>query len=471
MTATVAAMRREPPVMFGRTPPHDLDLEAVVLSAAMLSADAADEVMAIVLPCDFYSEPNRMIAAAIVELMAAGEPVDVAQVGARLRERGQIQRVDVAYLGRIVDMSPAVHHVGEHAVRLRELAHMRRIIDEGHRLVALGYGPITYAELMSEAHSFVDAVIAPRPADGGACMIRETVPEAMRHIIEPDTSRVTATGIIDLDDKLNDGMRPGQLIVVGARPSQGKTALLDHIEMAAAGHGHVLSCSVEMSRRERTARKLCATARVDLGRFLSGRLGGAGERDGGPSEMDRINAATAALEALPIHIDDAGECSLLRVQTGARRAARAARAAGSRLALVTIDYLGLMSTRERRGGTRDAELGEVTRGLKVLAKQLECPIVLAQQLNRQVESRASKRPQLADLRETGCAEQDADVVVLLYRDEYYNPRSTDRKGIAELIIAKQRNGATGSVWARFEARWTRYDNLSAGESDRWESES
>jgi len=447
---------REPPIVTGRVPPNDLQAEAAVLSACLSSADARDEVADLLKADHFYSDANGIIFKAALGQHESGSEVDAVTVAAELRELGLIQRAGCSqYIGQLIGDTPAVANVAAHAQVVFSRWRRRRVIAEAQWIAAHGYETShrddDFADVaearMTQAFGSEESVVEPEP-------LQETL-KGVFEALSTKKSDAVATGFYDLDRKLGGGLYPGGLYIIAARPGMGKTAMADGVEVAIAKDGPwVVSFSVEMPKAQRAIRKVCSEARVDLQRFSN--------RELSDEDFSRLATAGASLAALPIHCDETADCTLTHIASASRRLARKAKKAGSRLGAIFVDYLQIMSM--RRGERRDLDLAEVTRGLKVLAKQLSVPVVALSQLNRGVETRGKdKRPMLADLRESGAIEQDADVVMFLYRDEYYNRDTTQVRGMAEVIISKQRNGPTGCVMLRFIDHCARFENLAAGE--------
>lgn len=471
----------------GRVPPNDLDAEGAVLSATLLDADAFDRVQEILRPEHFYSDANRRIFEAIVDLQTSGRPVDVVSVAGWLRDKGRLQQVGgTPYLAQLSDATPAVAHIEAHARVIREKWRVRQLISTCQHFAAEGYGDT------GEVQAFIDRAeqavfdIARIPETSSVVPVKDAIQTAFK--ILGDAQRrgggITGieTGFTQLDRQCA-GIHPGDLYIVAARPGMGKTAFVLNVAVNVAkpkqvdvggepspyleapveepGYG-VLFCSLEMPREQLAARLLASEARVDMSRIRSGRM----LRD----DWNKLTDSASRLSRLPLWLDDTPALTLLdlrakirRLQAELKRAEGGIAAKG--LGLVVIDYLQLMQGR-RDAGSREQEISELSRGLKQLAKEMSVPVLALSQLNRAVETRATKdkRPQLSDLRESGAIEQDADTILFIYRDEYYFKDSPD-KGVAEIIVAKQRNGPTGKVLTKFTSEYTRFDNLATDEYD------
>ncbi len=458
----------------GRVPPADLDAEAAVLSSALLSGEAFDTVQETLSTEHFYSEANRRVYEAIRELNAASRPVDIVSVAGWLRDRGRLDQVGgTPYLAQLVDATPAVAHVDEHARVIREKWRLRSLISTCQRFAAEGYGEI------GEVQGFIDSAeqaifgLARVPEASSVVPVREAVHEAFRILSEARQrgGGITGfeTGFTELDKRMS-GLHKGDLYIVAGRPGMGKTSFVLNLAANVAaprktdagmapGYG-VAFFSLEMPREQLAARMLASEARVDMSSIRSGQV---------PAEdWNKLTEAAARMGRLPLWLDDTPAISILDLRAKIRRLQAELKngATGTKeLGLVAIDYLQLMSG--RKGVTsREQEISEISRGLKQLAKEMGVPVIALSQLNRSVETRTTKdkRPQLSDLRESGAIEQDADAILFIYRDEYYFQDSPD-KGIAEVIVAKQRNGPTGTCKVKFTSAHTRFDNLASDEYD------
>ena len=486
---------REPPIVAGRVPPHDLDAEAAVLSAILLKQDALDQVAELLRAEHFYSEANGKIFEATVELIRQGAPVDTVQVASWLRDRERLGQVGgAAYLAQIVDATPAVAHVQAHARTVREKWRLRRLIAECQRVAAEGYGDVGMVQEFIDGAEQAVYELARTPEASSVQPLAQVLRAAFEQISKAAErgDRITGvpTGFGKFDEK-TAGLHDGDLMIVAARPGMGKTSFVLNLavnvgsprtinvpgpndrgyggtEKREPGYG-VAVFSLEMPREQLATRIVCSEARVDVGKLRGGHLT--------PEDWRRLTEAASFLSMLPIWLDDTPAIGLLEVRAKVRRMqaeynrAATADSPEKRIGLVVIDYLQLMSGRAN-AQSREQEISEISRGLKQLAKELRVPVIALSQLNRAVETRATKdkRPQLSDLRESGAIEQDADTIVFIYRDDYYFPETSEHKGLAELIIAKQRNGPTGKVFTRWNSACTRFDNLQAGDYPELEPE-
>jgi replicative DNA helicase len=481
----------------GRVPPHDLDAEAAVLSAVLLSAEAFDLAQEVVEPQHFYSDAHRRIYEAAFELRAADKPVDIVTVATWLRDRSRLAQVGgTPYLAQLVDATPSVANVQAHATTIQEKWRVRQLIQMCQRYAAEAYSDY------GDVQGFIDGAeqsifeIARIPSGSAVRPVESAIKEVFGVITEVARRgggiTGTQTGFTRLD-QLSGGLRGGDLYIVAARPGMGKTAFVLNMAVNVAsieqfvarpapdrgddsageslGHG-VLFFSLEMPREQLASRLLATEARIDLSLIRTGKLG--------TPEWTKLTEAAARLTRLPLWLDDTPGLTLMDLRAKVRRLQAELQRGGGparQLGLVVVDYLQLMQGR-RDAGSREQEISELSRGLKRLAKEMDVPIIALSQLNRSVETRTSKdkRPQLSDLRESGAIEQDADMVMFLYRPDYYRgPGGADgedldesQRGIAEVIIAKQRNGPTDTFKVRFTKACTRFDNLDPGQFEEYD---
>ncbi len=481
---------REPPVVAGRVPPQDLDAEAAVLSSCLLENTALDQVLEILEPEHFYSDANRLIFEGCRALALQGTPIDIVSVASWLRSREQIQRIGGAqYLGELVDATPSVANVATHARVVKEKWCLRRVIATCQQYAAEGYGDVGVAQEFIDSAEQALYDIARTPETTTVHLLKDVLTTTFQQLTEAAERGDQITGIptryVDLDKK-TAGLHRGDLMIVAARPGMGKTALVLNMAVnvaspqlvtvpgpGEAGYGSepsetpgwgVAFFSLEMPKEQVAARLVCSEARVDLGKLRQGRLG--------QEDWASLTSAASVLANLPIYVDDSPSLSVLELRAKVRRLKaeyahqQSADSTINDLGVVVVDYLQLMQGR-KGVASREQEISEISRGLKALAKELDVPVIALSQLNRGVETRGGKdkRPMLSDLRESGAIEQDADTIVFIYRDEYYNHDETSDRGIAELIVAKQRNGPTGTVRTRFVPSFTRFENLAPGDYD------
>jgi replicative DNA helicase len=445
--------RRRARLSASRVPPHNLDAEQSLLGAMLLSRDAIAAAMETCGADDFYKPAHSHIFDAINTLYNVGEPADPVTVGDELGRAGLLEAVGgLPALVALQADTPATTNAARYARIVEEHALLRRLIAVAGEIAELGYSvPEDVASTLDRAEAMVFNVAERRVTDS-LKPITELLFASMdrleRLFDRGDAITGVPTGYVDLDEKLY-GLQPSSLVIVGARPAMGKSAFALGIAAHAAMEARVptLVFSLEMGCEEITQRLLVSEARVDAGRMRNGRLLEA--------DWPKISQAVARLGDAPLFIDDNPNTTVMEIRAKARRL----KAREGALGLIVVDYLQLMSG---GGGSnpenRQLEVSAISRGLKILARELEVPVVALSQLSRNLESRADKRPVLADLRESGSLEQDADVVLFLYRDEMYIAESVDR-GSAEVIVAKHRNGPTGKLQLAFLDHYTRFANM------------
>jgi replicative DNA helicase len=438
----------------GRVPPHNLDAEESLLGALLLSRDVVGQVAELGVQVEhFYKPAHQHIYTAIRGLMSTGQPVDAVTVADELRRGGLLEEIGgSSLLLELQNATPAISNASRYAKIVQDTAVLRRLIGVAGEIAEIAYNePDDVTKALDEAETKVFEVAEDRVVDSTR-PLGELLPLAMDKLQETfergDIITGTATGFHDLDELLS-GLQPSTLNIVGARPAMGKTAfglgIAAHVAMTS--QKPVLVFSLEMGHAEMTQRILSSEARVDSQKLRTGRLAEA--------DWTKIGRAINRLE-VPLYLDDNPRVTVMEIRAKARRL----KARHGGLALIVIDYLQLMS-----GGSnsenRQLEVSEISRGLKILARELEVPIIALSQLSRNLESRNDKRPMLADLRESGSLEQDSDVVMFLYRDEVYN-RDSPEKASAEVIIAKHRSGPTGTVRLVFQGAYTKFDNAARG---------
>ncbi len=437
-----------------RVPPHNLEAEESLLGAMLLSKDAIAAAVEVCGADDFYKPAHGHVFDAITSLYSQGEAVDPVTVADELRRAGLLEAIGgAATLLTLQSRTPATSTAGSYARIVEEHALLRRLIGVGGEIAELGYElPDDVVAAVDTAETLVFQVAQRRITDSMRPvkeLFGETLDRLERLVERGEAITGVPTGYTDLDEQLS-GLQPSNLIIVGARPGAGKTSFaLGAAANAAMVHNvPVAFFSLEMDRQEIAQRFISAEARVESSRLRNGRLQ--------ESDWGKIAHAIGRLSEAPLFIDDNPHLTVMDIRAKARRLK--SREGG--LGLVIVDYLQLMSGR-MNSETRQVEVAEISRGLKVLARELQIPVMALSQLSRGLELRADKRPTLADLRESGALEQDADVVMFLYRDELYNKESTER-GVAEVIVAKHRNGPTGTAQLAFLDQWTRFANMAKG---------
>jgi replicative DNA helicase len=438
---------------FERTPPHDLAAEQCVLGGMLMSKDAISDVMEVIRPADHYRPAHQLVHEAILELYGRGEPADPVTVSDLLAKRGELARVGGgAYLHTLIASVPTAANAGYYARIVRERAILRRLVEVGTRIVQLGYaGDGDADELVDRAQAEIYGVTERRVTED-FLPLSEIMPGALDEI-EAIGSRGgvmtgVPTGFADLD-ALTNGLHAGQMVVIAARPAIGKSTLaLDLARAAAVKHRMAaVLFSLEMSRNEITMRLLSAEARVPLHAMRTGQMG--------EEDWTRLARRMSEVVDAPLFIDDSPNMSMMEIRSKCRRLKQR-----HDLRMVIVDYLQLMSS-PRRVENRQQEVSEMSRSLKLLAKEIDVPVVAISQLNRGPEQRNDKRPLLSDLRESGSIEQDSDVVILLHREDAYE-RESPRAGEADLIVAKHRNGPTTTVTVAFQGHYSRFVDMAPG---------
>ncbi len=435
----------------GRPPPWSREAERSVLGGLMLDPDRFDEVADIVRGGDFFEERHAWIFNAIAELRRRGVGVDTVMVREALGAVGKLNQDLDEYLVELLSTIPVVVHIEDHAQRVRDLALQRAMIAVGQQVAAEGYGRVEdVMEYLDRAESAVLSVShARRTGRDGPQHIKVVLAEDHRLLEEQERRGEGMAGAstgLTVVDEMTTGLYPGDFWIIGGRPSMGKTSFgMQIIEHLAEQYGPVAVFSLEMTRIQLVRRMKCGRGRVDMERLRSNRLEA--------TDWSKLTSAARELEQLPIIVDDNVDLTPMRLRSKCRRVA----AEHGQLAGILIDYLQLMKA-DRHHDTTEREVADTSRSLKLLAKEMGCPLIALSQLNREVERRSDKRPGLSDLRYSGALEQDADVIGFLYRDEVYN-KKTDDTNVAEVIIGKQRNGPTGTVRCAFFGEYFRFYNL------------
>ncbi|MED5465755.1 MAG: replicative DNA helicase [Myxococcota bacterium] len=435
----------------GRIPPQDLNAERSVLGAMMLEVGAVSDAIGGLKADHFYRPAHAKVFEAMRALYDRSEPIDEITLQARLKENGSLEEVGgVSFLASLSDGVPSAANIAHYAKIVRERALIRRLIATTSSIATKGYeGTTDIEQLLDDAEVSIFEITSDRDQRSFSSM-NELVKEAFKAIEKRFEEKSSITGVptgFSEFDKMTAGLQPSDLIIVAGRPSMGKTALaLNMAQSAAVEQGKSVAVfSLEMAKQQLVMRMLCSQARIDASRMRGGFL-----KD---SDWPKLAKAAGQLSQAPIYIDDTGAISILEMRAKCRRLQ-----ADKGLDLIMVDYLQLMRGSSSSDGSREREISEISRGLKALARELSVPVIALSQLNRSLEQRQDKRPMLSDLRESGAIEQDADVITFVYRDEYYNPESED-KGLAEIIIGKQRNGATGTVKLTFLKQFTLFADL------------
>lgn len=468
----------------GRTPPHNDDAEAAVLSAVLTESKAFDMVAEVLpSPDPFYIDANRRIYGAAIELNKKAQPVDIQTVAGHLRDQGTLQAIGgLAYLARLVDVTPAVAHVAAHARIVHDKWKVRQMIEAAQLIAAEGYTDHGEAKQYLERSEQAVYNVARTSTKNPASLLYDCVISSLNQYAQAMERGQLVTGVptgFTKLDEMTTGMHPGELIIIAARPGMGKTAFVINVAVNVAAarmqqapdapelsepdftYGAMVF-SLEMPKDQISNRILCSEARLNMQSFRKGALGGDG--------YDKLVEAANTISPYPLWIDDTPALSVLEMRARIRRQQaefNRTDADGNlrrKIGVVIVDYLQLMSPGSKQHGSREQEIAEISRELKAMAKALQVPVIALSQLSRKVEERSNKRPQLSDLRESGSLEQDADVVQFIYRPDYYNPNDARAKGVAEIITAKQRNGPTGTAVLKYIDHCTRFDNLQPGES-------
>jgi len=441
-----------------KLPPHSVEAEQSVLGGLMLDNDAADRIGDAVGAEDFYSDAHRVIYRHIVQLIGDGKPADVVTVSEALASTQKLDYVGgLAYLGALAQNVPTAANIRHYANIVRERSILRQLAATATDIAEAAFNPLgrSAKTVLDEAEAKV-LHIAEQGARGAQNF--QVIGKLLASVVErietlynrDDPSDVTGvpTGFADLD-RMTSGFQPGDLIVVAGRPSMGKTALALNIgENVALNTGMPVAVfSMEMGAAQLAMRLIGSVGKLDQHKLRTGRLG--------PEDWDKLSTALGRLNEAPILIDETPALNAIEVRSRARRLMKQY----GKLGLVIVDYLQLMQA-STQGENRATEISEISRAMKSLAKELSVPVVALSQLNRSLEQRPNKRPVMSDLRESGAIEQDADVIVFIYRDEVYNPESQD-KGTAEIIIGKQRNGPIGTVRLTFLGEYTRFEGFAA----------
>src|SRR5512132_1066119 len=446
-------MSAAPAAVEAAVPPQNLEAEESVLGAMLLSATAVGTVSELLSAADFYRDRHATIYRAMLGLWAKGEPVDAITLSDELDERSELEfvggRAKIAELAALV---PAASNVEHYARIVREMATLRGLVQAGLSIARLGQErPGETPDLVDRAEQIVFDLAQQRVTSDFAhieSLLKESF-ERITHLYEAG-AEITGvpTGFRELD-KLTSGFQPGNLVILAARPSMGKSALAlcTAVNLGVRAGTPVALFTLEMSKAEVTQRLMCSEAKVESQRLRSGRLA--------QDDWPRLTAACDKLMKAPVYVDDTGSITMMELRSKARRL----KSREPNLGLIVVDYLQLMST-GASVENRVQEVSQISRQLKVLARDLDVPVLALSQLSRAVEQRHDKRPILSDLRESGAIEQDADLVFFIYRDEYYNEES-DQQGLAEVICAKHRNGPTGSEKVSFLKRYAKFADLAA----------
>ena len=442
-----------------RIPPHSIEAESSVLGGLLLDNGAWDRVGDALTDGDFYRYEHRLVYAAIGALINASKPADVITVYEQLQSLGKAEEIGgLAYLNSLAQYVPSAGNIRRYAEIVRERSILRKLVTASDEIATNAFNPKgrPVAAILDESEQKIFNIgeEGSRMKQGFQSMdtlVVSLLDRVQEMADNPNDVTGVPTGFYDLD-RMTAGFQAGDLIVLAARPSMGKTALAINIAEHVALHEGlpVAVFSMEMGAAQLAVRIVGSIGRIDQGHLRTGKLT--------DDEWPRLTEAIEKLRTISLHIDESAGLTSSELRASARRLSRQC----GKLGLIVVDYLQLMSGSSNDGENRATELGEISRGLKMLAKELQCPVMALSQLNRSVETRPDKRPMMSDLRESGAIEQDADIIMFIYRDEYYTKDACKEPGVAEVIIAKQRNGPTGMVKLAFLKPITKFESLASG---------
>ncbi len=442
-----------------RVPPHSIEAESSVLGGLLLDNGAWDRVSDLLGDGDFYRYEHRLIYSAISQLVNASRPADVITVFEQLQSQGKAEETGgLAYLNGLAQYVPSAGNIRRYAEIVRERAILRKLVAASDEIATNAFNPQgrPVATILDESEQKIfnigeEGSRMKRGFQSMDTLVVDLLDRVQEMADNPNDITGVPTGFYDLD-RMTSGLQPGDMVVLAARPSMGKTAFAINIaEHVALNEGlPVAVFSMEMGAAQLAVRIVGSIGRIDQGHLRTGKLT--------DDEWPRLTEAIEKLRTISLHIDETAGLTASELRANARRLARQC----GKLGLIVVDYLQLMSGSSGDNENRATELGEISRGMKMLAKELGCPLIALSQLNRSVETRPDKRPMMSDLRESGAIEQDADIIMFIYRDEYYTKDACKEPGVAEIIIAKQRNGPTGVVKLAFLNKLTRFENLAAG---------
>ena len=435
----------------GKIPPHDVDAEQAILGSMLTDQDAVIDAMEVLKPEDFYREDNKYIYQSIINLYNRGEPIDIITVKAELTSMQKFEAVGgIEYLATLPDKVPLVANADKYIKIVEEKSILRQLIKAANEIQSLGYAQNEEIDnIVDQSEKMIFNIMQGKNQKGYTQIkdvLVETFAELEKLYNQKETITGVPTGFADLDYK-TAGLHNSDLILIAARPAMGKSAFALNIATYAAINTKkpVVIFNLEMSKEQLVNRMLCSEAMVDSNKIRTGKI----------DEEDWIKLATALgpLSEAPIYIDDTPGISVAEIRAKCRKLKLE-----KNIGLVVIDYLQLIQGSGKRNASREQEISEISRSLKILAKELDVPVIALSQLSRAAEARQDHRPMLSDLRESGAIEQDADIVMFLYRDDYYNPDS-EKKNIAEVILAKHRAGSTGTVELLWMGNYTKFANL------------
>ena len=438
----------------GKVPPHDIEAEQAIIGSMLTDRDAVISAIEILRPDDFYREDNKTIYEAILNLYNRSEPIDIITVRAELEAMGKIDNVGgLEYLAELPEKVPTTANAMKYIKIVEEKSSLRKLIKTANEIIELGFNPTEDVDdIMEGAEKKIFNIMQDKEQKGYS-PLKDVLVESFTKLEELYNRKQHITGVpsgfTDLDFK-TAGFHGSELILIAARPAMGKTAFALNIATNAALRAKVPVAvfSLEMSKEQLVNRILCSESMVDSNKVRTGKLE--------ESDWTKLAETIGPLSEAEMYIDDTPGINIMEIRAKCRKLK-----IEKNIGLVVIDYLQLIQGTGRRGGSREQEISEISRSLKILAKELDVPVIALSQLSRAAEQRPDHRPMLSDLRESGAIEQDADIVMFLYRDDYYNP-DTEKKGVAEVIIAKHRGGSTGTIELVWLGSYTKFVNIAKG---------
>lgn len=435
----------------GRIPPHDIEAEQAIIGSMLTDKDAVIAAVEVLQEQDFYREDNKIIYSAILNLYNRAEPIDIITLKSELKSMGKFEAVGgLEYIVQLPDKVPTTSNVEQYIKIVEEKSMLRALIKTADELITLGYDPTQEVEQVIDTAEKKIFQVMQKKNQKGYSSIKDILVDTFTQLEQLYNQKESITGVptgfVDLDYRTS-GLHNSDLILVAARPAMGKSAFALNIATNAAVRAKVPVAifSLEMSKEQMTNRILCSEAMVDSAKVRTGKID--------DDEWAKLAATSGELSEAGIYIDDTPGISIMEIRAKCRKMKLE-----KNIGLVVIDYLQLVQGSNKKGGSREQEIAEISRSLKILAKEIDVPVIALSQLSRAPEQRIDHRPMLSDLRESGSIEQDADIVMFLYRDDYYN-EDTERKNIAEVIIAKHRSGATGTVELLWLANYTKFANI------------
>ena len=438
----------------GKVPPHDIEAEQAIIGSMLTDRDAVISAIEVLKPDDFYREDNRTIYEAILNLYTRSEPIDIITVRSELESMGRLDNVGgLEYLAELPEKVPTTANAMKYIKIVEEKSSLRKLIRTANEIIELGYNPTEDVDdIMEGAEKKIFNIMQDKDQKSYS-PLKDVLVESFTKLEELYNRKQHITGVpsgfTDLDFR-TAGFHGSELILIAARPAMGKTAFALNIATNAALRANVPVAvfSLEMSKEQLVNRILCSESMVDSNKVRTGKL----EED----DWTKLASTIGPLSEAEMYIDDTPGINIMEIRAKCRKLK-----IEKNIGLVVIDYLQLIQGTGKRNGSREQEISEISRSLKILAKELDVPVIALSQLSRAAEQRPDHRPMLSDLRESGAIEQDADIVMFLYRDDYYNP-DTEKKGVAEVIIAKHRGGSTGTVELLWLGSYTKFVNIAKG---------